>query len=420
MPNFSKTAKQVEATKLLIRFMFVLLFGGSRSGKTFLILRAIIIRACQFRSRHVILRLHFNHLKAAVVYDTLPKLMSMCFPNLPSLDSMLNKSDWFMELPNGSQIWFGGLDDKIRTEKILGTEYSTIYFNESSQISFDGFLMGLTRLAEVSGLKLRCFLDCNPPGKKHWLYRIFFKGEDPVSGEKINHFKKLYGQMRLNPIDNEDNLSADYFTILDGFPKKQKARFRDGLFGDDTEGALWDEVMIALTHSREPGEIVETVVAVDPSTTNNIGSDECGIVVCSKDDLGQGIVEADYSRKTSVQKWATIAVNAYHDHEANVIVAEVNQGGDLVAAAIHNVDPHVKVITVHASKSKKARAEPVSQLYEEEQKNIIHYEGLTSLEDELTSWVPNETTESPNRLDALVWGMTHLFFGKQKIAWELL
>ncbi len=415
---FNKTEKQKIATKLLVKFLYVLLWGGARSGKTFLIIRAIIIRACKVKSRHVIVRKHFNHLKASIIYDTLPKVLAICFPRLPPLSSMLNKSDWFLMLPNGSQIWFCGLDDKERTEKVLGTEYSTIYFNESSQITYDSFLMGMTRLAEVVGLALKCFLDCNPPGKKHWIYKLFFKKEDPVSGEKKKNFKKRYANLQINPIDNKENLTEEYFSILKEFPKKQRLRFWDGLFSDDVEGALWSELMIAWSHDRKPGDIVKTVVALDPSTTNNKGSDECGIIVVSKDDLDQGIVQADLSRKTSTQKWARVAVNAYKDFSANHIVAEVNQGGDLVEDAIHNVDPNIKVVKVHASKSKKARAEPVSQLYEEEQKRIIHLEEFTKLEEELTGWVPDETTESPNRLDALVWGITDLFFGTG-VPWDL-
>jgi len=417
--TFSKTTKQTIATKLIAGFMYVLLFGGSRSGKTFLIIRCIIIRACKTKSRHVILRKHFNHLKASIIYDTLPMVLELCFPNLPSLDSMLNKSDWFLTLPNGSTIWFAGLDDKARTEKVLGTEYSTIYYNESSMITYDSFLIGLTRLAETSGLKLRCILDCNPPGKKHWIYKIFFKAEDPISGEAKIDFEEDYTHLQMNPTDNEENLSPAYLKILRNLPKRQRQRFLDGLFLEDVEGALWTDEMVSWTKHREPGNIVKTVVALDPSTTNNKGSDECGIIVASKDDLDQGIVEADLSRKTSTNKWANIAVSAYHDYAANYIVAESNQGGDLVKDVIKNIDPNIKVRLVHASKSKKARGEPVAQLYEEEQKRIIHMEDFMELEEELTQWVPDESTESPNRLDGLVWALSDLFFGKGQPNWDL-
>ncbi|GAG27763.1 unnamed protein product, partial [marine sediment metagenome] len=112
----------------------LMLFGGSRSGKTFLFIRNIIMRAMMAPgSRHAVLRFRFAHVKNAVVLDTFPKVLKLCFPELPSADSMLNKTDWYAQLPNGSQIWFGGLDDKERTEKILGQEYVTIFLNECSQ-----------------------------------------------------------------------------------------------------------------------------------------------------------------------------------------------------------------------------------------------------------------------------------------------
>lgn len=102
--------------------------GGARSGKTFLIIRAIIYRALQGeRSRHAILRFHANAARASIALDTLPKVMRLCFPDLSLKE---RRQDGFFELPNGSRIWIGGLDDKDRVEKILGLEYSTVFLNE--------------------------------------------------------------------------------------------------------------------------------------------------------------------------------------------------------------------------------------------------------------------------------------------------
>jgi phage terminase large subunit len=148
----------------------VMLVGGSRSGKTFVALRALIIRATLApKSRHVVLRFRFNHVKSSVILDTFPKVMALCFPQLTYT---LDKTDWYATLPNGSQIWFGGLDDKDRTEKILGQEYATIFFNECSQIPLSARNMAVTRLAQncmavVGGqqrqMRLKAFYDCNPP-----------------------------------------------------------------------------------------------------------------------------------------------------------------------------------------------------------------------------------------------------------------
>jgi phage terminase large subunit len=107
-------------------------FGGSRSGKTFLLTRNVAMRALKApNSRHAIFRYRFNALKASVIFDTFPAVMRAAFPQVPY---KLDKTDWYATFPNGSQIWFGGLDDKERAEKILGMEFVTIYLNECSQI----------------------------------------------------------------------------------------------------------------------------------------------------------------------------------------------------------------------------------------------------------------------------------------------
>ena len=132
--TFKLTRKQQQGNELLgSEATHIMLYGGSRSGKTFLNVRAIVTRALAHRSRHAMLRFRFNHIKASIVYDTLPKVMSLCFPGVAD-HCRLNKEDWFYTLPNKSEIWFGGLDDKERTEKILGQEYATMFLNECSQI----------------------------------------------------------------------------------------------------------------------------------------------------------------------------------------------------------------------------------------------------------------------------------------------
>lgn len=140
----------------------VMAYGGSRSGKTFGFVRGVLVRAFAHKSRHAMLRYRFNHIKASIIYDTLPKVMELCFPGVAE-HCRLDKTDWFLTLPNGSEVWFGGLDDKERTEKILGQEYATIYLNECSQIPWASRNMAMTRLAQNTPLRLKAYYDCNPP-----------------------------------------------------------------------------------------------------------------------------------------------------------------------------------------------------------------------------------------------------------------
>lgn len=402
--KFIKTAKQRELIDTMNQHHYSLAYGGSRSGKTTGIVRNMILRGIHHPSRHLIVRHRFNHAKTSLMYDTIPKVFGMCFPGLKYDE---NKSDsfysWRSQSGGESQLWVGGIDDKERVEKILGNEYSTIAANEISQIEFDAISMLQTRLAESSGLKLRFYMDCNPPPKSHWSYRYFHFGENP-DGSK--HGMDI-GYCVLNPMDNLANLPPDYIKILEGLPKRKRERFLLGLFLQDVEGALWTDQIINASQARGYGEIVETVIAVDPATTDNPGSDECGIVVCSLDEFGGGVVQADWSKQTSTKRWSQMVVNAFHEYEANHVVAETNQGGDLVAQAIHGIDPNIPVLSVHAAKGKRARAEPVAMLYD--QGRISHEPGLMKLEEEMTTWLPREQKWSPNRIDAMVWGFWDLF-----------
>lgn len=397
--SYKNTPKQNDAVKLLSSEEEGALFGGSRSGKTFIIIRSIIIRAAKIKSRHLIARFRFNHVKTAIWYDTLPKVLSICFPDLPI---KYNKSDWFIELPNGSEIWFGGVDDKERVEKILGNEYSTIYLNECSQISYDAVTMLQTRLAENSGLTLRFWYDFNPPSKKHWTYLYFIENKDPESLKPLGHSVPY---LVMNPTDNMDNLPPSYLKRLERLPKKQRDRFLSGKFSLDTDGALWDYELVLKAQAIEIGAIERTVVAIDPAVTNNPDSDETGIVIASKSGE-QYCVEADYSCKESTQTWAVRAINAYDQHQADAIVVETNQGGDLVENVLRLNGFEGRLIKVHAKKGKALRAEPIVALYEQER--VAHAEGLDDLESEMMEWVPMNTKESPNRIDAAVYALTEL------------
>jgi predicted phage terminase large subunit-like protein len=434
---FKKTPKQAEATKLQAAIKNVLLVGGSRSGKTFITVRNIVLRAAQCpNSRHIILRKHFSSVKTSIVLDTMPKVWSTCFPSLPPLASCLNRQDWFIQLPNGSQIWFGGLDDKDRTEKILGTEYSTMYFNEASQLSWDAIAMAMTRLAENSGLPLRAYFDCNPPTSRHWSYQLFILGKIPEDSENgvVEDFDTDYAHIFMNPADNLENLPPDYLKILRGLPKRQRERFLEGKFLTDVEGALWDMTMIDAAKAKpEPDVLIRNVIGIDPATSNEEQSSLWGLVCAGiyhgemvevPDGKGgtrvveafEGYVHEDASFKDSPSECIKEAIRLYERHECDAVVVETNQGGDMVEDLLRLHGYKGKIFKVRASRGKYARAEPVSALYE--QGLIGHSEGLSEMEDELTTYTPFDAAKSPDRLDAVVWALTHLFLGKASFSWD--
>lgn len=395
-----------------------MLYGGSRSGKTFIIIRSIVIRALKYpESRHLILRKAFNHVKQSIWFDTFPKVMKLCFPGVSFKE---NKSDWFISFANGSELWFGGTDDKDRVEKILGNEYATIYANECSQIAYDAIVLIRTRLAQkIKGMRNKFWYDCNPPSKKHWTYLYFIEHKDPVSKESIRDASNI-GFIHMNPGDNLINLPDDYIQELENLPKKQRERFLKGLFGSDTEGALWTQEMIDRARTMDkPWPLIRTVIGVDPAVTNNPNSDEWGIGAASSYGDGNSSVDADYTKKCSPEQAATIIMNAYDKHNADAIVVEVNQGGDLVESVLRLMGFTGKIIKIHAKKSKFSRAEPISALYEKKQNKVWHNPeaDLAKLETEMAEYVPIQYPQSPNRLDWCVYALTELNPIQQSVVW---
>ena len=213
--------------------------------------------------------------------------------------------------------------------------------------------------------------------------------------------------VRGTTFDNAANLAPSALIEL-------KARYentrlgRQELYGeilDDIEGALWTRNMIENERVTEAPMLIRVVVAVDPAVTNNDHSDETGIIVAGISADRQFYILDDKTLKASPDTWARVAVDAYKKWECDRIVAEVNNGGDMVEILLRTVAPTVPYKKVHATRGKRVRAEPISALYE--QKRVHHVGLFGKLEDQMCEWTPL-TNESPDRLDALVWALTDL------------
>ena len=174
-------------------------------------------------------------------------------------------------------------------------------------------------------------------------------------------------------------------------------------------GAIWDRMMIHRNRRSEAPPMGRVLVSVDPPVTNLPGSDECGIVVVGIGDDQRGYVLDDLSAQGSPQEWGERAVAAYDLHEADAIVAEVNQGGDMVAHVIKTIRPSIRVIEVRASKGKHVRAEPISSLYALDR--VSHVGAYPQLEAQMCRMTAAgyDGEGSPDRVDALVWGFSELF-----------
>jgi phage terminase large subunit-like protein len=184
----------------------------------------------------------------------------------------------------------------------------------------------------------------------------------------------------------------------------------------DMPGALWTYEMIEHSRVTRIPEMRRIVVAIDPAVTVHEDSDETGLVVCGLGVDGYGYVLRDYSGRLSTEAWAQKAIDAYYDYNADRVVAEVNNGGDLVETVLRSKDKNVSYKAVHASRGKITRAEPVAALYE---RGLVRHHGqFAAMEDQMTTYNPGEAqtpTErrrtkmlSPDRMDAMVWGFTEL------------
>jgi phage terminase large subunit-like protein len=412
------TDKQKQLRATVANHRHILGVGGSRSGKTFGFCYFIDRRAqAAPGSRHLIYRKHAVAAKQAIGMDTLPKIHHLTGDPKPRWYTQ----DGLFVYPNGSEIWLTGLDS-ANLDKVLGKEYATLYPNEASEIPFQIREQTLTRLAQSIAcadgvpLNLKEFCDLNPTTTAHWTYRLWIEGVNPVSEKPIDRDK--YGFLFLNPNDNRENLPASVFEMLDDLNPRDRKRFLLGEYTADVEHALWRRSMIQRMHDT-PGDMDRIVVAIDPAASSSIGSDETGIVaVGAKGTVPnrKGYVLEDASGKFRPEEWARVALALYHEMQADCIVAEANQGGEMVESVIRAMEAQLgkrpaRVKLVHATKGKGIRAEPIAALYE--RKLIYHVGEFPQLEDQMTAFTIDFDRKaqgySPDRLDALVWGMTELF-----------
>lgn len=250
--------------------------GGARAGKTFFILFCIINRAIFYpNSRHLIARFRFNHLLNTSWEHTLIPLLNQFFPN-GGYD--YNKQRCIITFPNFSTIWGVGLDDKERVEKIMGSEYNTIFINEATQISFETYQKLKTRLSllSYSDLKLtgikkqlvnKIIIDCNPRNELHWIYKYFILRKNPITDEPLseNQNRKMVNRKWL-PVDNP-NLSQDYLEIFKNLSGVERLRLYEGQWVNQ-EGLVYPEFQNAIIEPFKIKPEWEITASVDFGYTN--------------------------------------------------------------------------------------------------------------------------------------------------------
>jgi len=411
----------------------LMLVGGSRSGKTFTLCKAVAGRAIrtmqQDFTRQAILRLHLKDIAESIGMDTWPKMMRLRYPGVGYRHHSRNSGGWITincktrPRQDWPEIWLLGLDDKERVDKVLGKEFCTLYYNECSQISYSAILTSQSRLAlRVPGIRNRVYYDLNPVGTGHFTYSLFIEGRKPGGLEALPD-PENYVYMYMNPLDNEANVADGYIDRLRAMPEQSRKRFFEGRYVAQLPGALWTLEGIEILR-RQPGDpLIPTferiVVAVDPSGASgemDEKADEIGLVVMALGTDGHVYLLEDQTGLYAPERWGRIAVELYFKWKADRIIGEKNFGGDMVRAVIQGariddkpIGQNVPYRHVDASRGKSVRAEPISAMHD---RGMIHHVGeFPLLERELTNFTAAgyKGSKSPNRADAFVWGATELF-----------
>ena len=299
---------------------------------------------------------------------------------------------------NGAQVQFFSAEEP---ERLRGPQFEIAWCDELAAWNKDMDTWSMLQFCMRLGKHPRIMVTTTPKPTK--LVRQILK--DPKTHVTTG-----------STFDNAANLAKTYLQAV----KEQYEGTRLGrqeLYAEvleEAEGALWTTEMLdkaSVKHDEVP-HLKRIVVALDPAVTSNAESDMTGIVVAGIDVNGVAYVLGDYTERLSPQGWASKAIQLYHQYQADRIVAEVNQGGDMVRTTIHGEDATIPFKAVRASRGKFARAEPISALYE---RGIVKHvanppdgSSLNELETQMRTWEPLGSIGSPDRLDALVWAITDL------------
>jgi len=305
--------------------------------------------------------------------------------------------------PNGVQAHMFSSEEP---ERLRGPNFSAAWLDElgawrNVQETFDQLQFGL-RL----GRRPRQMITTTP--RALTILKDLVKRANDGTGDVILRRGSTY--------DNAANLAPSFLsTIVKRYENTRLGKQElDGLLLEDVEGALWTRDMIEAARIQPSAmwqEMKRVVVAIDPAVSVGENSDETGIIVAGLGFDDRAYVLEDLSGKYSPIEWATKAVGAYKRNRADRIISETNMGGQMVEATIRAVDPNVPYKGVHAKRGKLIRAEPVSALYE--QRRVVHVGMFAELEDQLTGWQPG-SSDSPDRLDALVYAVTDLTITPQR------
>jgi hypothetical protein len=435
--------KQRQAEELSFGVRELLYGGAAGGGKTYWLVAHAA--ACMLRwpgARGVIFRRTFPSLRRTVVADAVALLSR---PD--NRFGRLNKADMEWVFPNGSVLEFGHLQHEDSKLAYQGAQFTFIGFEEVTEFSLSQFEYMRSRLRTASeGAWPHIVATANPGGEGHaWVKARWVAPPADVSGGvevvplvpwvPVGGGGELGESARRRvfvPAALSDNprlleLNPEYGEQLDSLPPRLRAAFRDGDWDalEKVEGALWEQSLLDRSRVEAAPQLKRVVVAVDPALSDAPEADETGVVVVGRGLDDHGYVLADRSCRLPAlagpgeESWPSVAVEAAVEFSASEIVVETNQGAGMVVQALRDevarwraagrlVQP-VGVKSVVAGQNKQLRALPYALLWSGE-RPLVHLVGLLPrLEDQMCTWVPGARRGgSPDRVDALVWGLRAL------------
>lgn len=297
--------------------------------------------------------------------------------------------------PNGAEaLGYNGTEP----QQLRGPEFEAAWVDELAKYRYARETWDMLQFCMRSGSHPRQLVTTTPRSTE--IIKAIFGGQEG----KVH-------VTRGNTMDNRANLAARFLEKITA--KYQGTRLgRQELNAEilgDLPGALWQQSNIDLYRVSEAPKTGRVVVAVDPAVTNTSTSDDHGIMVCGVDDEQVGYVIDDQSMQGSPMDWANQAIMLARKYNADGVVVEINQGGDMVAHTLRTIAPLLNIIEVRATKGKHVRAEPISALYQ--QGRVRHVGSFPELESQMTQMTTSgyQGEGSPDRVDAMVWAFTDLF-----------
>lgn len=379
---------------------YYLITGGRGSGKSYSV--ALFLLNLTYEPDNIVLFTRWTMISAhiSIIPEFIQKIEVMGVED--DFDITQNE---IVNKHTGSKILFRGIKTSQGTatanlKSISGV--SCFVLDEAEELVDEDVFDRIDLSIRAKNVPNRVILVMNPSYKSHWIYERWIKTGKRKDTEYIHttylHNRKNLSQSFLDQALRVKNTNLDRYNHL----------FL-GHWIEDAEGLLWSRFLIDRCRISNKPELTRIVVAVDPAATAKLDSDETGIIVCGKDIQGIGYLLEDLSGKYSPSEWGSVVSQAVKNWKADCIVAEKNQGGDMVEHVIRQYDKITRVKLVNATKGKYVRAEPIYSFYE--QSKVFHVGNFPILERQMITFNPDKGS-SPDRADALVWGFTDLLLSK--------